>query len=197
MLAGAEWALKNESIQILKLGSSFSQLKILWKVIHNKTVSKIAIKEKNTTTEQEDDKYFIINTGFPEWNCIIHALSPIPWNSFSRFYMFIGTCICNIFVKSTNKTIHFKKPAQYFPFCEFQTAQAISKTILSQMRKNSQNCQNLRAREGFFIVGITQPVRGLSGTWCASLALAITQAKVCTAKTVLIVPESLYSNMTK
>lgn len=72
------------------------------------------------------------------------------------------TRISNItFVKSPNKTIHLKKSAQYFPFHEFQTAQAVSKTVLLQMRKNSQNCQNLRACEGSFIVDMTWPVSGL------------------------------------
>lgn len=72
------------------------------------------------------------------------------------------THISNItFVKSTNKRIHLKKSAQCFPFCEFQTAQAVSKTVLLQMRKNSQNGPNLRACEVSFIVDITWPVSGL------------------------------------
>lgn len=97
----------------------------------------------------------------------------------------------NIFVKNTNKIVYFKKPTQYFPFCEHPTtAQAVSKTVLLQMRKNSQNSQNLKACEKSLIVDMTRPVSGLPGIWCASLAMARTQAKICTAKTVFMVPES-------
>lgn len=101
------------------------------------------------------------------------------------------TYICNTtFVKSTNKTVCFKKSAQCFPFYEFQIAQAVSKIVLLQMTENSQNCQNLRACEGSFTVDMTWPVSCFLEPG-ASLPLARTRAVTRTAKAAPTVPESV------
>lgn len=88
-------------------------------------------------------KYFIINTEFPKYlkryySHYVHYLHSLSgtWNSFSRFNM--GEHMCK---EHKQNSTFYRNQLNIFHLVISNSS--VSKNVLLQLRKNSQNCQNL------------------------------------------------------